>query len=148
MADTIQAKKEAKISLWEKAWEKGVSYITSPEGAFTLIAAAYGASEDNRRHNELIKNQEKMIEMLEEINGKVDTVISQNIEILKRLDLLPAVIKSIVDDTVKSTTLNEYHSLLKEIRDHILIDRDFESYKRGGRYYLDLTKSLRYLYDY
>lgn len=93
-----------------------LAYAANAASVIGGIASVAGFFMQRSENRKIIGKLDEIQSYLREIDGKIDTIIQQNEEILFRLDQLPEKIRTIVDEVVANHLLEERYSTLNSIR--------------------------------
>lgn len=109
-------------------------------------ASTFNAIDEAVANRAIRKALKEIILYLNELNQKLDKVIAQNQEILRRLDELPRIIRAIVQEIVDEALLNERYAIIHTIKLNITtlnLDRHYRITAAGWK---DLSSALTYLF--
>lgn len=116
--------------------------------ATSAVVGVFNAYDEYQQNRTIRRDLDKIKDYLIGIDRKVDEVISQNKEIIEKLDLLPDQFKQIVTEVVDVALLRERYSAIKDIRDNFLILRGGRSYRLRSEAWHNFSSAMQYLIDY
>src|SRR3954452_24746745 len=82
----------------------------------SAAASAFSAVDSALSNRSIIDSLSRVIHYLEQLDAKLDVVLQQNKEILRKLDELPRVVRAIVQEIVDVALLDERYATIQSIK--------------------------------
>jgi hypothetical protein len=120
-------------------WALIFAGISATAGVFSAVDSALS-------NRSILDSLERIIHYLQDLDAKLDIVIEQNKEILRKLDELPKVIRAIVQEIVDVALLEERYATIISIKLNITtlkLDKNYRITEPGWR---ELSGAITYLF--
>ncbi|MCK1366375.1 hypothetical protein [Bradyrhizobium sp. 62] len=112
----------------------------------SAAASAFSAVDSALSNRSIIDSLSRVIHYLEQIDAKLDVVLQQNKEILRKLDELPRVVRAIVQEIVDVALLDERYATIQSIKLNITKLKLGKSYRITEPGWRELSGTVTYLF--